>query len=147
MKPLNKRNQSGFTLIELLVVVIIVAVLAAVATPLFTGQIDRAKASEAEAGLGSVRTGLRSLSAEASSYASANGLNPVAANIGLKAGDLKGRYFDDPDYTAITANATTFCAGVSGNSGTSTAPKKTEVAGVSRSINQDGDIFKTANCT
>ena len=45
-----KRGQAAFTLIELLVVVIIVAILAAVGIPLLSGNIERARASEADAG-------------------------------------------------------------------------------------------------
>ena len=50
MKKLMK-NETGFTLIELLIVVIIVAVLVAVGVPLLQGNIERAKLTEADAGL------------------------------------------------------------------------------------------------
>ena len=135
------KNKIGFTLIELLVVVIIVAVLAAVGIPLLTGNVERARASEAEAGLGTIRTSLRAKFAEFSSYASANALTPINANIGLKAGDLNGRFFDDNAYTAIGANATQFCATANGTA--STAPQAPKVQGTSlvqRSMNQDGNI-------
>ena len=46
---LKLRSNRDFTLIELLVVVIIVAVLAAVGVPLLSANVERARASEAEA--------------------------------------------------------------------------------------------------
>ena len=48
-------NQKGFTLIEILIVVVIMAVLAAVVVPQFTGSTDDAKKSTADFNLGAVR--------------------------------------------------------------------------------------------
>ncbi|MBQ6401251.1 MAG: type II secretion system protein [Firmicutes bacterium] len=39
----KKRNEKGFTLAELLIVVAIIAVLVAIAIPIFTAQLDKAK--------------------------------------------------------------------------------------------------------
>lgn len=142
------RKKSAFTLIELLVVVIIVAVLAAVGVPLLSANVLRARTSEVEAGLGEIRTGLRARFAEFGTYAGASGLTPIAANIGVQAGDLTGRFFNDDDYLAITAALATFCAGATGNILTPPpSGKGGQVAGVSRSINQDGTLFSTAGCT
>src|SRR3989338_4199751 len=96
------RKNAAFTLIELLVVVIIVAVLAAVGIPLMAGQISRARASEAEAGLGTVRTALRSYFAEKQDYTGATfaniGVNRVTGNLSLD-DDLDGRWFSDDGYS------------------------------------------------
>ena len=140
-----KRNRSAFTLIELLVVVIIVAVLAAVGVPLLSANVARARVSEAETALGQIRTGMRAHLAEFGTYTTALAL-PIAANIGIAAGDLNGRFFDDDDYVAITGTATTFCAGVTGNTGAIVAPRAAQVAGVSRSINELGNLFSNATC-
>ena len=40
-----KRRRSGFTLVELMVVIVIMAILAAAATPVFTGYVRKAKAT------------------------------------------------------------------------------------------------------
>lgn len=46
MRLSQKRNQ-GFTLIEIIIVVVILGILAAIALPKITGNIDRARAAEA----------------------------------------------------------------------------------------------------
>jgi prepilin-type N-terminal cleavage/methylation domain-containing protein len=51
-------RREGFTLLEVLIVVIIVGVLAAVAMPLLTRQIERARATEAVHELGHIRNAM-----------------------------------------------------------------------------------------
>ena len=140
----RNRKQLGFTLIELLVVVIIVAVLASVGIPLLSGNIARARASEAEAGLGAIRTGLRSYFAENRTYVGATFANiGITTNAGNNNGDLDGRFFDDNDYTLDTLAATTYCIEVTGVA-PNDAPRAADVAGVVRSMNQDGTINQAA---
>lgn len=148
-----RTNRSGFTLIELLFVVIIVGVLAAVATPLFGGQVQKARLSEGIAGLGTIRTAMRAELAEASVYptvdTTAAGFagDITTTGIGIAVGDLDGRYFDTAAYGVKSpyAGAGTFCASVDGDA--SGAPKASGVAGLERSINQNGDVFKGLTCT
>ena len=149
----RSKKQMGFTLIELLVVVIIVAVLAAVGVPLLSGNIERARASEAEAGLGTIRTGMRAKLAETNGVLPAlGGVTPDAAGIGINPTDLDGRFFSTSAYT-VTAPRTggpvgsSYCAAVDGGT-SNTAPKNTQVALVIRSMDENGNIYQgTTGCT
>lgn len=158
MKLGKKKNQSGFTLIELLIVVIIVAVLAAVGIPILQGNVARARLSEADSALGTIRTAMRAELAENAAYPTgatfSAGAGIVAAGIGFNAGDLCGRFFGDADYAfGVDTTATAFCVGATGSgvdtvAGCPTGPKKgSQVTGVVRSMNQDGDIFSSSDCS
>ncbi len=67
------RNKKGFTMVELLVVLIIVAILAAVATPIYMANTRRAKASEAVAAMGLIRQALRDYQLSHTFYFDING--------------------------------------------------------------------------
>ena len=54
MKTCLKSREAGFTLIEVLVVVIIVAILAAVAFPIYQNYVKGAYASDAQSAIGSI---------------------------------------------------------------------------------------------
>ena len=56
----GRGNNRGFTLIELLIVVLIVGILAAVATPIYLGYIKDAKTAEGKAIAGSLWTAVQS---------------------------------------------------------------------------------------
>ena len=53
------RRQRGFTLIEIMIVVVIIGVLAAIAIPLFMGQMKRAKTTEANLQLNVISKGAK----------------------------------------------------------------------------------------
>ena len=62
------RNKKGFTMVELLVVLVIVAILAAVATPIYLANVQRARASEAVSTMALIRQGQRDYQISGGSY-------------------------------------------------------------------------------
>lgn len=142
-----KNKKSGFTLVELMVVAVIVAILAAVAIPLMTGNRERAMVTEAEAGLGTMRTALRAMFAQTGAYnvdldGNALAAGAAAAAIpGIQAGDLDGRYFDDDAYSITAVGATTYTLTADG--GDSGAPEAAAVADISVTLNQEGTFVRT----
>ncbi|MFT5125035.1 MAG: type IV pilus assembly protein PilE [Kiritimatiellia bacterium] len=140
-------NKQGFTLVELMVVAVIVAILASVAIPLMTANKKRAMATEAEAGLGHVRTALRASFAQTSAYnvdldGGAIAVGAIAGAVpGISVGDLDGRYFDDTAYTITAIGANTYSIQASGTA--STAPQAADVAGVVIALDDAGAFTRT----
>lgn len=110
----------GFTLIELMVVILIVAILAVVALPMFHGRIDAAKWSEGKATMGTIATALRVyIVIEQGGFDA----TPTLSDLGIAPEVLDGTYFqggessvgdftwvitnDDPLEYVITARAPT----------------------------------------
>ncbi len=100
---MNRKNKAGFTLVELMVVAIIVAILAAVAIPLMSGNTKRAMATEAQAGCGTIKTALQVYKAELGGFPSATFTcdNPPT-KLTIKPGDLDGKYFKSDGYEVVS---------------------------------------------
>lgn len=140
-------KRSGFTLVELMVVAIIVAILAAVAIPMMMRNRQRAMVTEAESGLGTMRSALRTMFAQTRAYnvtpaGTALAAGDAATDIpGIQAGNLDGRYFDDDAYSIRAIGESTYTLVAQGdNSGASEAR---EVAGIIITLNQDGAIVRS----
>lgn len=93
----KKNKKSGFTLVELMVVAIIVAIMAAVAIPLMSGNKDRAMATEAQTACGSIAGQIQLDILEegtntVQAYTSASELS------GISLTDLDGAYFKTANY-------------------------------------------------
>ena len=97
------RNQAGFTLVELMIVIVIVGILAAVAVPIYQSNITKAKMSECDAALGTIRTALRVSYAENGTYPEYTGDVTTATGIDVATMDLEGRYFEPGDYTLVSS--------------------------------------------
>ena len=76
-----KYDQKGITLIELLVVIGIVAILAAVAVPMYSGYMQRARRSDAKVALEQVRAAQEMWRAERGSYATDVGGNTAETRL------------------------------------------------------------------
>jgi type IV pilus assembly protein PilE len=105
----NSRRTSAFTLIELMIVVVIVAILALVAIPLYQGNVISAKMSEGIAGCGTIRNAFRVYAAgHAGNYPVLTAQNASQLGVlGVAAGDLAGKYFAVTDYS-VTSTAATY---------------------------------------
>lgn len=110
MKRQLTTNRKKFTLVELMVVAIIVAILAAVAIPLMTGNVERAIITEAQAALGTIRSNMRALHAEYGDYENIeldDGVtllgDAVPVNVvelpNMNEDDIDGHYFSWECYT------------------------------------------------
>ncbi|MCD6204289.1 MAG: prepilin-type N-terminal cleavage/methylation domain-containing protein [Candidatus Marinimicrobia bacterium] len=95
-------NESGFTLVELMIVIVIVGILAAVAVPIYQGNIAKAKMTECDAALGTIRTAERVYYAENSTYTSS------LSDLGLSNNDLTGKYFEFADYQITNVTDSTY---------------------------------------
>jgi len=103
-------SRKGFTLVELMVVILIVAILAAVAIPIMRGRIDAAKWSEGKAMMGTIATAIRAYCAEWDGSPDGTVVDldlttlDMDDDLGFRAGDLDGTYFDQSLFSVIAGN-------------------------------------------
>ncbi len=107
MSRFMTNRKAGFTMVELMVVVIIVAILSAIAVPLYTGYIKNSRKSEATARLGAILTAAKSYNQENSAW-------PTSSSAGGFYGDFTG---SDHFTYSQTSSATTgrYVAKATGN--------------------------------
>ncbi len=143
---MTRNKKSGFTLVELMVVAVIVAILAAVAIPLMTGNRTRAMATEAEAALGTMRTTLRAMYAQTGAYDKDLDGNDFAAGAattipGINDGDLDGKYFDDAAYSITAIGESTYTLRALGSA--SGAPSADDVSAITITLDDKGTFTRT----
>ena len=107
-RVMSRAQRTGaFTLVELMIVVIIVAILAMVAVPMYRGNVLAGKMSEGIGGCGSIRTALRVYAASHSgSYPVLTAVDGTGLSVvNIAAADLNGKYFQGTNYTVTSAAA------------------------------------------
>jgi len=138
-------DAKGFTLVELMIVVIVIGILAAVAIPLYQMVPERSRATEAVAGLGTLKGALRTYYAEHGTYVNAaftdDSVVTSSGVLSVESGDLDGRYFSSACYTFDgDAAANAFTIECDGGAAGNTAPFASEVSSLVRTIDQAGNI-------
>jgi prepilin-type N-terminal cleavage/methylation domain-containing protein len=97
----SKLRLKGFSLVELMIVIVIIGILAAVAVPIYSNNVMKAKRSEADAALGSIRTQLDIFWGEYGRYPKERIDEYVIGSSwnDISPGELSGKYFSDSSYT------------------------------------------------
>jgi type IV pilus assembly protein PilE len=120
------KSRKGITLIELLIVAVIIAILGAIAIPMYTGYMQRARRTDAKTALEQVRASQEMRRAERGGYATGAGALVELRNTWGGPGTTSG------DYTiTIVATTTTF-------TGTATPNTSRQNSDGPLTINQDG---------
>lgn len=92
------RNKKGFTLIELMVTIMLISILAAIATPMVGSHVNRAYATEGEAVCAAILTAQRLYFVENNKYAG------TLALLGLTEAGLGGKYYGGAGKITITVS-------------------------------------------
>lgn len=137
MDTLRRRcgRAAGFTLIELMIVVAIVAILAAIAVPIYSDYITRSKLTEAQNDLSALRVAMEQYYQDNRQYTDSGGNCGVSMPTATTGSGGSGiaKYFT----FSCTAGTSTYTITATGNSGTPTA-------GFAFTINQDNTRATTS---
>jgi type IV pilus assembly protein PilA len=82
------KNKSGFTLIELLVVIVIIGILAALAIPFYQGYAVRAKLTEVENAMATVKGAVSTYRQVKEGWPNCPTINEVSTSLGVGLGNV-----------------------------------------------------------
>ncbi len=99
-----KQNRGGFTLMEVLIVVVVLAVLAGLAVPMYTASVEKSRKAEALAALGALRQSELRFFAQTGAYTNA------IANLDFDPASVAGGQTLHFTYAVATPSAVTFTA-------------------------------------
>lgn len=104
LHPVVVAGAAGFTLVELMIVVAIVAILSLALLPMQWGHAKAARMSEGIAGVGVIRTALRTYAAgHQGQYPTLSGSGSQLAVIYITPEALDGKYLTSSDYSVTSA--------------------------------------------
>ena len=127
------KSERGITLIELLIVAVIVAILAGISIPMYTGYMQRARRADAKTALEQLRASQEMRRAERGSY-----LTDMAALQTTWGGPTS----PSGDYNiTMVATSTTFTGRATPVTGRQTSDGWLEINQNGRKIDQDGKIW------
>ena len=109
-----RTSERGFTLIELLVVILIIAILAAIAIPLFLRQREKGWEAQVRSGLRNVVASIESYGVDNGGYGGLNADPQIAVRLGQH-GFQMPRWASAPGYFRVDSTATTYCVEVRHN--------------------------------
>ena len=102
-----RRDESGFSLIELLIVIVIIAILAAIAVPIFLNQREKAYETSMQSTLKDASTAVEARAVtDLGTFAA---LDEQSATVLEDEGFKFPDWADSPGYVSIEANATRYC--------------------------------------
>ncbi len=110
VRPNVSRLVGGFSLVELMIVIAVTTLSAVITVPIYSNNVMKAKLSEADANLGSIRTQLRIYYGNNNEYPRAESAALVVGATwnDINSGQLNGKYFDDSSYTYVSAEGVEF---------------------------------------